>query len=383
MNPKPKRKAPQQLLIFSPGLDRDYRKSVSERFWSDLRNHNVSLILDTNVLININNAYRTTERHKQLSLIGLPEIAARIKRYAGKGLNLSVGNSLSEAPLFLREHIYFSYLSFFNDYIGDWRWLHQPAKVNTHFPLKRSETVERSFSALPDHLKLIMAPDYSSLLYISIIQSFISARDIEKFEFYLYLVERELDLVSAKSKSIARYAFAPELGMDDNLRTFRSLCRKNFAPTGLRDLKEIERAALNGVFDFNLILTSEILQSESDITREINGVGNVYIATYDRKLHQFCKMSPSYIRHDKLMERALQTHEDIKKTSYWSRTLELMVASARRRGTYRALHPDFDRALRIATNYSKLINEGSVVSHILDHFAAFSLLTKSQTTTTH
>lgn len=376
MNPTPKRKVPQQLLIFSPGLDRDYSKSVSERFWSELRSHSVTLILDTNVLININNAYRTTERHKQLSLIGLPEIAAKIKRYAGKDLKLSVGNSLSEVPLFLREHIYFSYLSFFNDYIGDWRRLYQPAKVNTHFPLKRSEAVERSFSALPDQLKLIMAPDYSSLLYISIIQSFVSARDIEKFEFYLYLVERELDLVSAKSKSIARYAFAPELGMDDNLRTFRSLCRKNFAPTGLRDLKEIERAVLNGVFDFNLIFTGEVLQSESDITREINGVGNLYIATYDRKLHQFCKMSPPHIMHDssKVMARALQTHEDIKKTSYWSRTLELMVASAHRRGTYRALHPDSDRALRIATNYSKLIDEGSMDSHILDHFCSVLLV---------
>jgi len=382
MNSASKRKGQQQLLIFSTDLDQISTKSASESFLSELRNHRTTLFLDTNVLININNAYRSTERHKQLSLIGLPEVARKIKRYVGKNITLSLGHTLAEVPPFLREHIYYSYLSFFNDYIGDWRRLHQPARVDAHFPVERSDAVERSFSALPDDLKLLMCVDYCSLLYISIIQSFISAGSIEKFEFYMYLVERDLDCVSSKSKSVARYVFAPELGMDDELRTYKSLCRKNFAPAGPRDLRDIERAALNGAFDFNLIFANEFLRSESEAFRDIYGLGNAYVATYDRKLHLFCKMSPQYIipRPSHFMARGFRTHQDIKKTSYWRRTMELMVASAQRRGTNKALHMDIDRAVSIATYYSRLIEEGNLLSHILDRFAEFSLVTKTEDT---
>lgn len=154
---------------------------------------------------------------------------------------------------------------------------------------------------------------------------------LEKFVLYIDYRAEVLDLISLKELTIARYVLAPEKGMTDELRKQKVAITNNFAKLkkgggkGLMHAQVLERIALNGANDLKLIAAADIVNN----TRELFVFGlvkhDVWIATSDDKLYEFCCACPGIIGPDAggPLARYVETHEKIVGTRYWRDSIEI------------------------------------------------------------
>nr|NTA45669.1 hypothetical protein [Agrobacterium tumefaciens] len=122
-----------------------------------------------------------------------------------------------------------------------------------------------------------------------------------------------------------------ENGLTDQLRTRKVAITNNFVKLkkgggkGLTPVKVLERIALNGANDLKLIAAADIVNN----SREQFNFGiiehDVWIATSDDKLYEFCCACPGYMGRERggPLARYVETHTDVKGTRYWRDSIEI------------------------------------------------------------
>lgn len=318
------------------------------------RNHRngrqTNILFDTNILITIENAYRTDHRHKALKDAGVLELTRLIERNGKFGVFISPAAAYQELPPSRRRQVESAFEVFLKDYLPKFR--DDPNSVKVSFE-GVSEHPETFRDLLPDRQRFISC-SYASLLAINVINSLKGLDGAEKFVRYMDYCCEVLDLMSLKELTIARYAFAPETGVDEELRKRKVAVAGNFlklkkgADKGLARPEKLKRIALNGANDLKLIAAADTVNN----SRERIGSGVVqhdaWIATGDEKLYEFCCACPGFAGSEAggPMARFVDTHADISGTRYWRDTTEMQQRRLMERSA--GLEPDREMDLIVS-----------------------------------
>lgn len=294
-----------------------------------------NIVIDTNIMIAIESAYRTGYRHKALKSAGVLEFVKAIGSSRTAGVFLSPGPAYQELPPFRRKSVEAAFERFIKDYLP--RFSDDPNSIKVPFP--DGKAVPEQFKDISLERQMVIACSYASLLAMNTIDACEDLTADEKFALYIDYCVDVLDLVSLKELSIARYAFAPHDGITDDARKRVSAIRSNFlklkkgAGKGLQEHERIKRIALNGANDLKLISSADMI----DNSREVFSFGtvnmDVWIATSDEKLFEFCSACPGFLVSSSggPLARYVDTHADITRTRYWrdSFSLQERVLNAR------------------------------------------------------
>ncbi|NKL21121.1 hypothetical protein GFM07_18910 [Rhizobium leguminosarum bv. viciae] len=286
-----------------------------------------NVMVDTNILLTIEIAYNGSQRHKDLEDAGVLELARLIEETSKYGVFISPAAAYQELPPGRTAAVEAAFERFLKDYLPNFR--DDPNSVKVPFAGEGFEP--EAFSALSLERQKIIACSYASLLALNIIHRLDALDGLDKLTLYIDYCEEVLDLISLKELTIARYVFAPEKGMTDQVRTRKSATANNFTKLkkgggkGLTPIQVLKRIALNGANDLKLISAADIVNN----SREQFSFGmvkhDVWIATSDEKLYEFCCACPGFIGWEAggPLARFVDTHEDIKGTRYWRDTIDL------------------------------------------------------------
>lgn len=286
-----------------------------------------NVLVDTNILLTIEIAYNGSQRHKDLKDAGIVDLARLIVRTSKYGVFISPAVAYQELPPGRRAPVEAAFERFCKDYLPKFR--DDPNSVKLPFASENFES--ETFNALLPERQKIIACSYASLMALNIIHRLDDLDSFEKFTLYIDYCEEVLNLVSLKELTIARYVFAPEKGMTDDVRTRKSAIVNNFTKLkkggakGLTHVQELQRIALNGANDLKLISVADIVNN----SREQFWFGivehDVWIATRDEKLYEFCCACPGFVGSEVggPLARFVETHEDLQGTHYWKNTIDL------------------------------------------------------------
>ncbi|MDJ1637436.1 hypothetical protein [Rhizobium rhizogenes] len=286
-----------------------------------------NIMFDTNILIAIESAYKTGQRHQELKNAGVLELARLIEKTSRYGVFISPAAAYQELPPARRGDVEAAFDRFLADYLPNFREDPNSMKV----PYAGGKMDPEHFSALSLERQKAISCSYASLLAINVIHRLEALNGLEKFALYIDYCAEVLDLISLKELTIARYVFAPENGLTEQLRTRKVAITNNFVKLkkgggkGLTPDKVLERIALNGANDLKLIAAADIVNN----SREQFNFGiiehDVWIATSDDKLYEFCCACPGYMRRERggPLARYVETHTDIKGTRYWRDSIEI------------------------------------------------------------
>lgn len=286
-----------------------------------------NIMFDTNILIAIESAYKTGQRHQELKNAGVLELARLIEKTSRYGVFISPAAAYQELPPARRGDVEAAFDRFLADYLPNFREDPNSMKV----PYAGGKMDPEHFSALSLERQKAISCSYASLLAMNVIHRLEALNGLEKFALYIDYCAEVLDLISLKELTIARYVFAPENGLTDQLRTRKVAITNNFVKLkkgggkGLTPDKVLERIALNGANDLKLIAAADIVNN----SREQFNFGiiehDVWIASSDDKLYEFCCACPGYMRRERggPLARYVETHTDIKGTRYWRDSIEI------------------------------------------------------------
>ncbi|MGY4751957.1 hypothetical protein ACVNHC_19035 [Pannonibacter sp. Q-1] len=286
-----------------------------------------NVLVDTNILLTIEIAYNGSQRHKDLKDAGIVDLARLIVRTSKYGVSISPAVAYQELPPGRRAPVEAAFERFCKDYLPKFR--DDPNSVKLPFASENFEP--ETFNALLPERQKIIACSYASLMALNIIHRLDGLDSFEKFTLYIDYCEEVLNLISLKELTIARYVFAPEKGMTDEVRTRKSAIVNNFTKLkkggakGLTHVQELQRIALNGANDLKLISVADIVNN----SREQFWFGivehDVWIATRDEKLYEFCCACPGFVESEVggPLARFVETHEDLQGTHYWKNTIDL------------------------------------------------------------
>ncbi|WP_244557245.1 hypothetical protein [Agrobacterium tumefaciens] len=286
-----------------------------------------NVMFDTNILIAIESAYKTGQRHHELKNAGVLELARLIEKTSKYGVFISPAAAYQELPPARRGEVEAAFDRFLADYLPN--FCEDPN--STKVPLAGVGLDPEHFSALSPERQKTISCSYASLLAMNVIHRLDTSDGLGKFVLYIDFCAEVLDLVSLKELTIARYIFAPENGITEELRTRKVAITNNFAKLkkgggkGLTSAKILERIALNGANDLKLISAADIVNN----SRERFSFGviehDVWIATSDEKLYEFCCACPGFIGWETggPLARYVETHVDIKGTRYWRESIEI------------------------------------------------------------
>lgn len=289
----------------------------------------INIIIDTNIMITIERAYNTGARHKSLKDAGVLAFVKKIGSGKNAGVFLSPGPAYQELPPSRRKNVEAAFESFVKDYLP--KFSNDPNSTRVSFSSEQ-ETPEQ-FKDISFERQIVIACPYASLLVMNIIDACEDLTSDKKFELYIDYCADVLNLISLKELTIARYAFAPHDGIPDDVRRRVSAIRNNFlklkksAARKLQDHERIKRIALNGSNDLKLLSSADMI----DNSREVFSFGpidmDVWIATSDEKLFEFCSACPGFFApgKDGPLARYVDPHDDIKGTNYWRDSLGLQV----------------------------------------------------------
>jgi len=301
-----------------------------------------NVMVDTNILLTIEIAYNGSQRHKDLKDAGIIDLARLIETTSKYGVFISPAAAYQELPPGRRAPVEAAFERFCNDYLPKFR--EDPNSVKVPFAGESFEP--ELFSVLSPERQITIACSYASLLALNIIDRLDALDGFAKFTLYIDYCEEVLNLISLKELTIARYVFAPEKGMTDDVRTRKSATVNNFTKLkkgggkGLTPAQVLQRVALNGANDLKLISAADIVNN----SREQFGFGmvehDVWIATRDEKLYEFCCACPGFVGWEAggPLARFVDTHEDLKGTRYWKDTIDLQQQRLEAR------YPTVDRA---------------------------------------
>ncbi len=286
-----------------------------------------NIMVDTNILLTIETAYSKSQRHKDLKDAGVLELTRLIEKTTKYGVFISPAAAYQELPPGRRAAVEAAFERFLKDYLPKFRY--DPNSVKVPFAGEGSDP--EPFSALSMERQKTIACSYASLLAMNIIHRLDALDGLEKFVLYLDYCAEVLDLISLKELTIARYVFAPEKGMTDEVRKRKVAAANNFTKLkkgggkGLTPAQVLKRIALNGANDLKLISAADIVNN----SRELFSFGmvehDVWIATSDEKLYEFCCACPGFIGWEAggPLARFVDTHEDIKGTRYWRDSIDI------------------------------------------------------------
>jgi hypothetical protein len=308
----------------SPEIVSITRNAIRE---NHLKNRQTNVMVDTNILLTIESAYKGSQRHKDLKDAGIIDLARLIETTARYGVFISPAAAYQELPPGRRAPVEAAFEKFLKDYLPNFRDDPNSVKV----PFAGESFDPEAFSGLSSERQAIIACSYASLLALNIIHRLDDLDGFEKFTLYIDYCEEVLNLISLKELTIARYVFGPEKGMTDDVRTRKSATVNNFTKLkkggakGLTRAQELQRIALNGANDLKLISAADIVNNSREQFRFGMVKHDVWIATRDDKLYEFCCACPGFVGWEAggPLARFVDTHEDLKGTHYWKNTIDL------------------------------------------------------------
>lgn len=313
-----------------------------------------NIMFDTNILIAIESAYKTGQRHQDLKNAGILELTRLIEKTSKYGVFISPAAAYQELPPARRGDVEAALDRFLADYLP--RFREDPNSIKA--PLAGGGVDPEHFSTLSLERQKTISCSYASLLAMNVIHRLDTLDGLGKFVLYIDYCAEVLDLISLKELTIARYIFAPENGITDELRARKVAITNNFVKLkkgggkGLTPAKILERIALNGANDLKLISAADIVNN----SREQFSFGviehDVWIATSDEKLYEFCCACPGFIGWETggPLARYVETHVDIKGTRYWRESIEIQERRLKERYETVEREREMDAIVRTALN---------------------------------
>ena len=288
-----------------------------------------NILFDTNIMITIEGAYPSGRRHQELKDAGIFDLSELIRKNAKFGVFISPAAAYQELPPSRRRDVEAAFERFTRDYLPTFR--DDPNSTKVRFG-DGSEDPE-PFKSLPEERQKLVACSYASLLAMNVISQIKGLNNLDRFILYFDYCTEVLDLVSLKDLTIARYVYAPELGITDELRQQKVAVTKNFlrlkkgGSKGLTPSEVLKRIALNGSNDLKLISTADMVSNlEERVGLQIVR-HDVWIATSDEKLYEFCCACPGFAGPESrgALARFMDTQENITGTSYWRNSMDVQV----------------------------------------------------------
>ena len=333
--------------------------------------YSTNILLDTNIIIDIERAYETRGRHKFLKDAGVIQLANLVKATKRSSIFLSPGAAYQEIPpgrIHCVERA-------FNQFVADYLPFFQDDPNS--LPANASSAYDGipNFSDLTLQQKQVISIPYASLLAANCIDRLPELSSFEKFSLYFKYCADVLDVVSLKELAIARYAFAPEVGITTEVRDRRNSVRNNFfklkkaARKNLSESETLIRISMNGAMDLKIIIAADIVNDKEEQFPLGLTKMDVWIATSDSKLYEFCQSCPGFILPggNGPMARLFETHFDISKTDYWRETLDFQKTQLEKR-LPRSLDkkPSLDKIIKAAFELEARISEGSSSRFLLE-----------------
>lgn len=287
-----------------------------------------NIMFDTNILITIERAYKTTQRHKELKDAGVLELARLIEKTSRYGVFISPAAAYQELPPARRGDVEAAFEAFIKNYLPKFRGDPNAARI----PFAGGRADPEPFSALSPERQIVISCSYASLLAMNVIYGLKELNELDKFVLYIDYCAEVLDLISLKELTIARYVFASEKGITEEVRKRKVAATNNFVKIkkggdkGLTRAQVLERIALNGANDLKLISAADIVNNSREEFSAGTVVHDVWIATSDSKLYEFCRACPGFIGWDTggPLARIVHTHNDIVGTPYWRDTMDML-----------------------------------------------------------
>lgn len=333
--------------------------------------YSTNIFLDTNILIDIEGAYSTRSRHSLLKKAGIIQLADLVKATRNSGIYLSPGVAYQEIPLGRVSSVERAFNQFVKDYLP---FFHDDPNS---LPVNAADEYDGvpNFSDLTQLQQQVISIPYASLLAANTIDRLPGLNSFEKFSLYFNYCADVLDMVSLKELTIARYAFAPEVGITTEVRDLRNNVRNNFfklKKTARKNLNEGEtfiRISMNGAMDLKILIAADLTNHKEEQFPHGLTKMDVWIATSDGKLFEFCQSCPGFIlpSGNMAMARLVQTHFDIPKTDYWRKTLDFQEKRLGRR-LPRSLDkkPNLDNIVEAAFKMESRIKQGSSTQFFLE-----------------
>lgn len=341
---------------------------IRKNFASDC---STNILLDTNILIDIESAYSTRSRHRLLKKAGVVQLADLVKATRNSGIFLSPGAAYQEIPPNRLSSVERAFNQFVKDYFP---FLHKNPNSSPVYTTDEYDGVP-AFSDLTRQQQQVISIPYASLLAANIIDRLPGLNSFEKFSLYFRYCADVLDMVSLKELVIARYALAPEVGITAEVRNLRNTVRNNFfklkkaARKNLNEGETFVRISMNGAMDLKIIIVADIVNHTEEQFPFGLAKKDVWIATSDSKLFEFCQSCPGFIlpSGSGAMARMVQTHFDIPKTDYWQKTLNFQETQLKRR-LPRSLDTkqNSDKIIQAAFEMESKIKQGSSTQFFLE-----------------
>jgi len=248
-----------------------------------MRGHETTIILDTNLLIDIERVVQRGNKWSHVTDAGLDNLIKLLNRCPAQSICLSPGMGFSEMPPGLAEvsrKLYEEFLS-----------VHLPSFAdapNSIRPVYVGKTSAYGYEDLEEQHKILLALSFGPLLQLLIVEYGSQEKPLIKFEKFLDRLTKKFDLLSVKEIQIARYVFANPTSSATEIIKIRRAIRANFVKTKAgkvpKNSIDMLQIAFNGACDISLINTANV--------GDYSGVDGVrqdtWIATTDRKLSRFC-----------------------------------------------------------------------------------------------
>ncbi|MES3100569.1 hypothetical protein [Sphingomonas faeni] len=287
-----------------------------------------SIILDTNVMVEIEGAYRTKQPHAKLTEAGIIHFARMVAKNAKYGVFISPAAAYQELPPARRAPVEVAFNRFVKYYLP--KLGYDPDKVTSPFT---GESVDlEKFAELPRDRQELRSVSYACLLAINVVHRIRHLAPTDKFNCYIDYCAEVLNLISLKEVFVARYVFSSEVGINELVRKRKVSLVNNFVKIKKSVAKNlpadevIKRISLNGANDIALITTLDAVNNTRSQFIWEDAKHDAWLATSDEKLYEFCRACPSLSEQDggKRLARGMELHAEITGTDYWKESAEIL-----------------------------------------------------------
>ncbi|MES2825643.1 MAG: hypothetical protein V4732_18730 [Pseudomonadota bacterium] len=311
-----------------------------------IRGIETSLMLDTNILINIERIIKDGNKWSNIKNAGLHRLIMFLQKCPPQSICLSVGNALAEMPPARAEISRQLYEYFLSVHLPN--FVDAPNSDTQIFKGKDSDYGFRDLDKL--HQKVLAIP-YINFLYLNLMFYGVDDLPENKYIRYLDIIEEKVDLLCMTEMEISRYCFHSPRSLNSDIWKIIKKVRNNSIGWDLFKnkkitAKDIYKIAFNAASDINFLQCAN--------ATDLNGLDGVpqdtWIATCDQKLADFSEIFHHIgDRHEAGKIGAIATipeHEDDK---YWLITqTEFVVRNAKRAQYHAARDIDLESMIDVA-----------------------------------
>ena len=243
------------------------------------------LVLDTNVLGNIHQFAVGGGHREDLLRFGLDQLISVLHRPPQQEIVITAGLALQEVPPSMVYRLDRSFEWFLSAHLpgyGD-HPLILPGRLST--PDTKNSFWDKSHDS-----QMALALSYSLLLLLQVVLVDASETSpIVHFQRFIDLALAETDILGAKELEAARWCLSPPIAHDKTYSDRRRAMTRNFAKRSKKRAKTVDDSkhiALNGAHDLWIIASATYMEA-----RGLMGIPQeIWIATYDDKLADYCRM---------------------------------------------------------------------------------------------